>query len=80
MIGRFLGTYSDYCPDETGFRGIACLTPVAVLFLMCTYAGFGCMIGGLFWGLGIVGKIKKGFRDIRRAQKPSAAESQSMYI
>ncbi|GMH34535.1 hypothetical protein BSKO_02369 [Bryopsis sp. KO-2023] len=70
MIGRFLLTYVQDCEDESGFSGFSCLSNVAVLFMLFSYLGFGCMIVGLFWGLGIVGKVKKAYGQIRNAQKP----------
>ncbi|KAK9813126.1 hypothetical protein WJX72_009501 [[Myrmecia] bisecta] len=52
--------------------GITCLSLVGWLFtIVFTYLGFACLIAGVLWGADIHIKLRRAWRDIRRARQRS---------
>lgn len=59
--------------DPKGLKGFMCLSLVGWLFtIVFTYTGFGMLLAGVVIGAGVPGKVRKAWRDLRRAQRAHA--------
>lgn len=47
---------------------VRCLSVTGFTFLMFTYVGFACMLGGVFVSTGAAGKLSNGWRRVRRGR------------